>query len=133
MNREEAERILAALKAGTPLISRHKAAEALEWAIGRQRWIPVSESLPAVGRPVLVFVVGSGDMLDKGNTRRLRAAYYPDDGDICTEDGEPCEAGWYENNWYEETHWQIHDNVTHWQPLPAGPGAMSERELAKEE
>ena len=33
MTREEAERILAALKSGTPLISRHKAAEALEWAL----------------------------------------------------------------------------------------------------
>lgn len=33
MNHEEAERILAALKSGQPLISRHKSAEALEWAL----------------------------------------------------------------------------------------------------
>lgn len=33
MDRNEAERILAALKSGTPHIDRHKAAEALEWAL----------------------------------------------------------------------------------------------------
>lgn len=33
MDKTEAERILAALKSGTPLVGRHKSAEALKWSI----------------------------------------------------------------------------------------------------
>jgi hypothetical protein len=31
--------------------------------------------------------------------------------------------GWYECNENEETHWQVHEEVTHWMPLPEVPHA----------
>lgn len=93
-----------------------------------QAWIPVSERLPKSSFPVLAFVTNS-----HGKTRRLRAHWIAKhteemwdgddmDGDYSEEkDTTYTPEGWYETNDYEDTHWFIHDPVTHWMPLPAPP------------
>lgn len=95
MNHDEAERILAALKSGQPLISRHKSAEALEWAMG-PRWISVEKRLPDTCIDVLLWA-------DHG----VHVGYL-------------SEIGY----WFSSAnHNYAFYNVPHWQPLPAGPGA----------
>lgn len=92
-----------------------------------QAWVPVSERLPESSLPVLAFVTNSN-----GKTRRLRAhwiAKHTDemwDGDMDGDYSEETDTtytpeGWYETNEYEDTHWRIHDPVTHWMPLPSPP------------
>jgi len=34
-------------------------------------------------------------------------------------------AGWYEWNRYEETHWLIEAQITHWMPIPPQPEVKS--------
>lgn len=96
MDKTEAHRILAALKSGTPLVSRHKSAEALEWAMG-PRWISVEDRLPGEAETVIVHYRHGIEigLLSEHNT------------------------------WWTHDAYQIY-NVTHWQPLPAGPWVRDE-------
>ena len=101
-----------------------------ETSISRE-WIPVADSLPESGKPVLVAC---------GKTV-LRAAYaakftlseddwgYWNDGDGAeyseADDTTYWPEGWYEWNECEEVHWALPGNsVTHWMPLPKLPCAL---------
>lgn len=95
--------------------------EALE-----QRWILVSEEPPQAGEPVLATCV---------NRVPLRAVYVPKHTMSEDEHGEfqgdtdydestdqnYWPEGWYEWNQFEETHWRISPDPTHYQLLPAPP------------
>lgn len=96
-------------------------------------WIKVTERLPG-SSPVLVFVVMDAARPGQTITRRLRAVYARENSlelggdqawfDGCTEDEEGntfCAPGWYESNEFEDTHWLIDGDVTHWMPLPDPP------------
>ena len=98
MNITEARRILAALRTGQPLISRHKAAEALEWALG-PRWISVEERMPDGKDSVIAWTTDHG--------------------------GFAIEVEVFEGMWLIINDERVY-NVTHWQPLPAGPGVRDE-------
>jgi hypothetical protein len=94
-------------------------------------WVPVSERLPKPGKYVLaVFRYSTGKQVV------IRAMHAPpktlsedDYGEFVTEGADYDEAtdttywpeGWYECNENEETHWQVHEEVTHWMLLPAAP------------
>ena len=95
-------------------------------------WKNAFEELPPPNVPVLAFIpaYGGGD-----KNRRIRAMYAPaktlevsDDADGGEYDESTdtyyCEAGWYETNEYEDTHWSVGDRVTHWMPLPPPPNAQ---------
>lgn len=88
------------------------------------KWIPVAEQMPDPGKPVMVAISAARWY----NPHFTRAVWVPknhfedDDlgefqGDLdWSEDGNHAywPEGWYEWNEYEETHWQLGDNVTHW-------------------
>ena len=99
-------------------------------------WKNAFEEMPPPNVPVLAFIpaYGGGD-----KSRRIRAMYAPaktlevsDDADGGEYDESTdtyyCEAGWYETNEYEDTHWSVGDRVTHWMPLPPPPNASFSRE-----
>jgi hypothetical protein len=93
-------------------------------------WVPVGERKPDPGIPVLAYCKNQ-----QGRDRRLRAHWCPRwtveamdlDGD--NESSEYSEEkdnyyvreGWYETNEFEECHWKIEHEVTHWMPLPEAP------------
>jgi len=92
-------------------------------------WVKCSDQMPAPGVPVIAYVPTycGGEY-----SRRIRAAYVPpktlelhidaEGGDYDEEtDTYWCEEGWYEQNEYEECHWRVSDEVTHWMPLPPEP------------
>lgn len=97
-------------------------------------WVKVDDRLPEPGIPVIVYVplLPYGDMPRCG--LRLRAQY--SDGHSMESDGEEdaeydevadiyyCPKGWYETNEFEETHWRISGEVTHWMPLPDPPAVV---------
>jgi hypothetical protein len=95
-------------------------------------WIPVTERLPKPGQYVLaVFRYSTGKQVV------IRAMHAPpktlseeDYGEFLTDpdydeatDTTYWPEGWYECNENEETHWQVHEEVTHWMPLPEVPHA----------
>jgi len=89
-------------------------------------WIIVVEHLPDGNTPVLAYdgfgtpmracwvpkfieEIGSSDFQgDEDYNEANDTSYWPE--------------GWYEWNRHEETHWRI-EYISHWQPLPAPPGA----------
>lgn len=90
-------------------------------------WIKSEFLLPPAGTPVIVF--GKNEY---GKGRTLRAFYAPrhtieDDNDY--EAAQYCEEkdkyylkeGWYESNEFEDVHWRIEFEVTHWMSLPKPP------------
>jgi hypothetical protein len=90
-------------------------------------WIRVDERMPETGVPVIAYYKNQS-----GNSRRIRAAYAGPkslEADLESDFGEYdeeadtywCPEGWYEQNEYEETHWQVDETVTHWMPLPEPP------------
>jgi len=90
-------------------------------------WTSVKDRLPEPGIPVIVFA-----KLYDGKTRRLRAQHAPPltllqspecEGGVYDDktDEYYCEEGWYETNEFDEIHWRIDGEITHWQPLPAPP------------
>jgi hypothetical protein len=98
------------------------------------RWLTVSERMPEPGVPVLVYVQ---DESRPKWSRRLRASWSDgkslevsseavDEG-VYDEENDCywCPEGWYEENEYEETHWRVDHEVTHWMPLPDPPIATS--------
>lgn len=121
----EAEKIISLLR--TELAEAKNIAQCM---VRGGKWTETKDRLPESGVPVLVFVQGVyGD-----KTRRLRAHYaekntlvqsdlfegddtdYDDDTGTCY-----CKEGWYEANEFEEVHWRIDGEVTHWMPLPESP------------
>ena len=94
-------------------------------------WVKCSDQMPEPGVPVIAYVPSYGG---GGHDRRIRAAYAAPKTlplHIDAEGGEYdeetdtywCEQGWYETNEYEECHWAVTDEVTHWMPLPPPPVA----------
>lgn len=94
-------------------------------------WIKCAERMPPPGTPVLAFVPDFGG---GGLSRRIRAHYAAPLTLPLSEDADPAggdydektdeyyaEEGWYETNEYEETHWRVGGQVTHWMPLPRPP------------
>lgn len=92
-------------------------------------WQPIENSKPVSNTIVLIHCVT--EQLKKSII--LRAVWY----DRYTEEiwgdefeaGEYCEEkdsyfireGWYEFNQYDEVHWAVSQEVTHWMPLPDPP------------
>lgn len=101
-----------------------------------ERWIPVSERLPACGRAVLAYYLNR-----QGMGRRIRAEYvtrwtveaemFADPDTECVEYSEQEDTyyvteGWYEliDNWDEYARIAVNEGVvTSWMPLPAAPAA----------
>jgi len=95
-------------------------------------WVPVAERLPKPGKFVLAVFRYS-----TGKQQVIRAMHAPpktlseeDYGEFLTDpdydeatDTTYWPEGWYECNENEETHWQVHEEVTHWMPLPEVPHA----------
>jgi len=99
----------------------------------KQEWISVDERMPKPGAYVLAVF-----RYPRGKQRVIRAMHAPrhtlsedDWGEFLHDGGDYDEAtdtaywpeGWYECNENEETHWQVHEEVTHWMPLPDAPAA----------
>lgn len=94
--------------------------------VSNNGWITVEQDLPKAEIPCLAFYTNHN-----GKTRRVRAFYAPPhtieyDGEeigfaVEQNEIEYLPEGWYECNENEETHWMIHEKVTHWMPLPKGP------------
>ena len=131
------ERLIeAAIDSAFKWSATEKDADKFESAIAEARklladdgWIRVEDALPESGVPVIAFVPRYGGHT---NSRRIRAQYAAkhsleqhmeaDGGDYDeASDTYYCEPGWYEDNEYEEIHWCVSDEVTHWQPLPQPP------------
>lgn len=90
-------------------------------------WIPITDSLPESGKPVLVAC-------GKKVLRAAHAAKFALDEDNWGRwnDGEGADynaaddttywpEGWCEWNEHEEIHWQVESEPTHWMPLPKTP------------
>ena len=105
-----------------------------------QAWIAVDECMPEPGAYVLAVF-----RYTTGKQRVIRAMHAPrhtlsedDYGEFVTEGADYDEAtdttywpeGWYECNENEETHWQVHEEVTHWMPLPASPSVGEKPDAA---
>ena len=93
-----------------------------------QKWTLVEEKLPEYGVSVIVYVKDNC-----GKNIIIRAMYiapftmeqhedgyddadYDEDKDIYF-----VKEGWYENNVYEEAHYAVDGNITHWMSLPSPP------------
>lgn len=94
----------------------------------QMQWIPVTERLPDNSKPVLAVV--KEEMV----TYVLRVMYarkfdiesetdYDEELFDYVEETDTyyCKPGWYETNVFEETHWGVCGEVTHWMPLPEPP------------
>jgi uncharacterized protein DUF551 len=103
-------------------------------------WVKVSDRTPKSGEPVLVFVPTS---YKRPMRRVLRATWQArftlevadgcEGGETDSDDdgNEWCPEGWYEHNDYEEVNWAIHDEPTHWMPLPPFPPEQVKRGESK--
>ena len=92
-------------------------------------WIKISDKKPEHGKIVLACIVT--EQLKRQIV--LRAVWYDrfteEDNFNENEATEYCEEkdayfvheGWYEFNQYEEVHWGISDEVTHWADIPLPP------------
>jgi hypothetical protein len=92
------------------------------------KWISVKDRLPEPGVKVIAYFLN-----EFGKHRRIMAMYAPPKTVEAETDDEWCDydektdnyyipCGWYEHNEFDETHWGIDNNITHWMPLPKPPG-----------
>ena len=92
-------------------------------------WIKCTDRMPEASVSVMAFVPS---FCGGGKSRRIRAQYAPPktlEQNYYAEGGEYdeatdtyyCKEGWYETNEYEDIHWGVTDEVTHWMPLPNPP------------
>ena len=94
------------------------------------KWIKTEDELPESGVPVIAYVQNVYGSI----TRRLRAQYaakqslpcigeYADDFAEYDDKTDEywCPVGWYETNEFEECHFAVEGEVTHWMPLPEPP------------
>lgn len=87
---------------------------------GGMEWIDVTKGLPESGKPVLVAYTKNG------RQKWARACWIPkhfeeDTGNYCgdadyneSNDTYYWPPGWYEWNEFEDTHWRIDSEITHW-------------------
>jgi Protein of unknown function (DUF551) len=111
--------------------NRHQWIEGAKWCRNEMSnsWIDASTEKPKTKLPVIVYGVN-----EWGKGRTLRACYVPKfsieedeqsfDGDC---EFDPAEdkfywpEGWYEWNEFEDMHWKVTFEVTHWMYLPDAP------------
>lgn len=98
-------------------------------------WMSVKERLPESGKFVLAHFIRKNQAGEYPTTIR---AFYAAPRDIEQSDdddfGEYDEfsdkyflpEGWYECNEEEEVHYFVHENITHWMPLPEPPTPIKE-------
>lgn len=92
------------------------------------QWISVKDMLPENRKPVLavvkedafIYVVRASyaKKFDIESTTDYDEEFF--DYDEKT-DAYYCKPGWYENNVFEDIHWGVCGEVTHWMPLPELP------------
>lgn len=116
-----------------PTVSEVKALRdeviALRKQVEKQRWISVKERLPEGDKLVIVKLenlkipIRAFHAEPKGSEGSCEdeISIYDEEADCYW-----LPEGWYECNQYEEVNWLVHDNVTHWQPLPAPPAIEGE-------
>ncbi len=128
MNWDEASKVMQSH--GTPLPALGYCKIAFDMAA--PQWVKVSDKLPPAEVPVIAYFVN-----EYGKRRRIKAFYAPRfavetsvDGDwfeYNNESGDDDNAylpmGWYECNEFEDTHWHVTAEVTHWMLLPLPPVA----------
>ena len=99
----------------------------------KMEWIDVANELPKSGAPVLVAcrtkvlrAVHAGKFaLDEENWGWFNDG---DGGDYNeADDTTYWPEGWYEWNEFEETHWALDVEPTHWMPLPAPPSNVADK------
>lgn len=89
-------------------------------------WRDAEKELPHADVPVIArYDVYGMERRIRATMAGLHTLDLDEEGDACKCgkcDGEFCAAGgWYENNEYEDTHWQVTATITHWMPLPEFP------------
>lgn len=93
------------------------------------QWIKSKDTLPRTNQVVLACVNPNGSFRFICRAERIYRFSVEDDGDHYQGEPDYCEKtdtyywpeGWYEWNYYEETHWKIDGEVTHWMALPELP------------
>lgn len=89
-------------------------------------WVRADERLPTAGKKVICY------FNHYGKDRRIMAFHAPS---ATIEDDNELEAseyveekyryflreGWYEMNEFDETHWMVSNEITHWMDLPSVP------------
>lgn len=94
-------------------------------------WIPVADELPKGGTPVLVAC--GKKVLRAAHAGKFELAEEDwgwfndgDGGDYNeAEDRSYWPEGWYEWNEFEEIHWALENEPTHWMPLPKAPNDLA--------
>ena len=92
------------------------------------QWIKVNDRLPEPEQKVIAFYknpLGKGRTIMAFHAPKFTCGEYIDDDDV-TEYDEATDVyylkeGWYEDNEFEEIHYFVDGNVTHWMPLPSNP------------
>ena len=90
----------------------------------KTEWISV-ETLPESNVRVLARTI-DGDVIRAQYAKKFTLIMSEgDDGEYDEETDETyCTEGWYETNAYEDCHWLVCDEVTHWMPLPSQPSKL---------
>ena len=94
------------------------------------KWVGVADGMPESGICVIAFFVN-----EFGKHRTIRAQYAAQysleqadecDGGEYSEDDDTfyCDEGWYESNEFENVHWAVDGDISHWMPLPDPPAAL---------
>ncbi len=115
---------------GTERVDEKDLTLALDALAEAQQWHPV-DSPPKAGVPVILLMENR-----LGNRFRIRAEYSDGmslevneeiAGEYGTYDEEAdtfwCPVGWFESNYYEETHWEVTGTPLLWHELPEVPNA----------
>lgn len=93
-------------------------------------WTHVADGMPKAGVPILAAF----RYRSTGKTQVIRAQWADRYTLLAAEDDLDCDyseeldefyvhPGWYETNEFDETHWKVAEEITHWMPLPRHPEA----------